>query len=256
MKLYSHFSTSILIGVLVFLSGCSDNISKVQDGVLNQYSNNLTVNQVINSWTKKQECAQTNWEEITTKRGAKVIIFKCELKKDYFNSTNIKQTNLTNALNTFSIAKSSRNNAYKKADIVYNKIYKFHTDKYHKIWTEANRHNDNVTIRLAFNKKNKIITQAKVDKKLAYKIANDEYTIVLNLLDSALQSNVKYANITIQFPISADKKTFNVGYMGYSIEFNNNKKIEQHLKYGMDTIYADKPLLKHGQQLTKLYSLI
>jgi DNA repair exonuclease SbcCD ATPase subunit len=61
--------------------GCGDGgIDGVKKGVMTKYSNNLTVGQALESWSKTQKCTKVKWESFTTERGEKMVNFTCTVQ--------------------------------------------------------------------------------------------------------------------------------------------------------------------------------
>lgn len=66
-----------MIAVALLFTGCND-ISTVKDGVLEDFSESLTVGKALETWNA-QECLDTEWDSYSTDRGEKVVSFTCNL---------------------------------------------------------------------------------------------------------------------------------------------------------------------------------
>lgn len=77
-----------MIAMGVLFTGCND-ISTVKNGVLEDFSESLTVGQALETW-KTQECLDTKWDSFTTDRGEKVVSFTCPLDVESIKTSSDK----------------------------------------------------------------------------------------------------------------------------------------------------------------------
>jgi hypothetical protein len=63
-------------------------IEGIRNGMMNQYSEALTVGQALDGW---RECKNSEWVSKTGERGENLVIFKCELTdKKYYSDNRVK----------------------------------------------------------------------------------------------------------------------------------------------------------------------
>lgn len=166
------FKCISIASMLTIFSGCSDDISSVKNGVLPEYSNSITLGQALDGWSE-QGCDSTNWESITTDRGEKIVQFICEIDGDKFKASNDNE--LSDSL-SYEDFLNAEKDLVKKQDI-------------------SNQANPNSP-------------KEYEDAHSQYKEASEYYNKVNHILP---RRNIEQAKYILQFVISADSQTFQIG---------------------------------------------
>lgn len=102
MEFYKLISSGIFI---LALSGCSDSdVNSIKNGVMKTYSENLTVGQALESWSKIQKCDTTTWESFKSERGEKIVSFRCSIEKEAsFSSIGLNTKTILESIGIYDI---------------------------------------------------------------------------------------------------------------------------------------------------------
>lgn len=232
------FVRVLTLGVLGLLVGCSSYVSSVKDGILLEYSKNITIGQALDSWAKTHECSNAQWESIETIQGAKVVQFTCAIdinslrtKEDM--ASNITEKELTKATTAFNdkLLIQMRN-----ADVVAALADADAADAAADTFA-------NTAWRDAFTMR----ATARATRADASTRAINAVDAAIRLKKDAIEKHIvkkclKEIKVLSQFNISADGKTFANGFQGFQLTFEDGKKSNHEFYWLLKHAYNNKKI--------------
>lgn len=198
------FVSLLSLGAMSLLTGCGNDVDVVKNGVLPAYSENVTVGNAVESWAKTQECTATNWESIITEREEKIIQFTCELNLDLLRTAedmadNVTEASVSDAItNVAKVTKTSQDNV-----------------------DQANNNRASASDGDSWTEKTLAYGQAVYDNAKAVDIAKNA---VSDAKIRLAKKNIVKASLVMQFPVTVDGKSFNIGYIGRELLYVDNKE--------------------------------
>ena len=198
--------TALAIGLL---TGCGSDSSKVQDSVLPQYSNNFTVGQAFNAWSETQGCSSLEWEDFTTKQGAKVVQVTCEMDVSEYQTPEVMAVDVTEE----ALAKAEQ-----EYSSHFNKLTQLDEDQKNvQNWGKL----EDIQVEFRATRNMLDIADAKVTK----------------IREAIAFKSLQEMRIRFQFTISADGETFTPTYERYEVVFSDDKKTK--LRESLGKVYSN-----------------
>ena len=84
------------------LSGCDNDVDIVTKGTIPFFSNNVSVGDTVNLWSKTQQCSNMQWSSFTNEKKEKIVQFICDQQISQFQKStngNINTGELTKKYN-------------------------------------------------------------------------------------------------------------------------------------------------------------